>query len=56
MLRYPEIAILILVITLIIWLDVPKLLAPAFVLAISAFSAWRWHRGIWPWPPRRKEH
>ena len=56
MLRYSEIAILILVITLIIWLNVPGFLASAFVLSITAFSAWRWHRGIWPWPPRRKEN
>jgi hypothetical protein len=56
MLRYSEIAILILVVTLIIWLNVPMLLAPAFLLTVAAFSAWRWHRGIWPWPPRRKEN
>lgn len=56
MLRYSEVAILILVIALIIWLDVPKLLAPVFLLTISGFSAWRWYRGVWPWPSRRREN
>ena len=55
MLRYSEVAILSLVITLIIWLDAPKLLAPVFLLTISVLSAWRWYRGVWPWPPRRRE-
>jgi hypothetical protein len=55
MLRYSEAAILILVIALIIWLNVPMLLAPAVVLTVAAFSGWRWYRGIWPWPARRKE-
>jgi len=53
MLRYSEVVILILVVTLIVWLDLPKLLAPAFVLTIASFSAYRWYRGIWPWPARR---
>jgi hypothetical protein len=55
MLRYSEVAILILVVALIIWLDMPKLLAPVVLLTISAFSAWRWYRGLWPWPPGRRE-
>ena len=52
MLRPSEVLILALVITLIVWLDVPSLLAPAFVATIVAFSAYRWRRGLWPWPPR----
>lgn len=52
MLRYSEISVLALVIALIVWLNVPKLLAPVLVVTIVGCSAYRWRRGLWPWPPR----
>jgi hypothetical protein len=52
MLRYSEIFILVLAIALVIWLNVPQLLAPAFLLTVVSFSVYRWHRGLWPWPSR----
>ncbi len=52
MLKPFELVVLALVIALIVWLNVPKLLAPAFVLALILLSAYRRHRGHWPWPPR----
>jgi hypothetical protein len=51
MLRYGELAVLALVITLIVWMNVPMLLAPAFVATIVLFSGYRWCRGLWPWRP-----
>lgn len=56
MLRPSEVLVLALVITLIVWLDVPAMLAPAFVVTIICFSAYRWRRGLWPWPPRDPSH
>jgi len=53
MLRYPEIGAVGLVIGVVSWLDAPRLLVPAFVVAVIVSSADRWHCGIWPWPPRR---
>jgi hypothetical protein len=50
MLRYSEILVLVLTIALVAWLNLPKLLAPAFVLTIILFSVDRRRRGIWPWP------
>ena len=50
MLRLSELLVLALVITLIVWLNVPKLLAPAFILTLVLLSAYRWYRGWWPWP------
>jgi hypothetical protein len=56
MLRYSEIVILALVIALVVWLNVPNLLAPVFVVTVMLFSVDRWHRGVWPWPPRKRSH
>ena len=53
MLRPSEVLVLGLVITLIVWLDVPALLAPAFVVTIIGCSAYRWRCGRLPWPPPR---
>jgi hypothetical protein len=41
MLRPSELVVLALAITLIVWLNVPKLLAPAFVLTLILLSAYR---------------
>jgi hypothetical protein len=54
MLRYVELVVLALVIALGVWLNMPTLLAPAFVLTVMLLSAYRWYRGVWPWPPRRR--
>jgi hypothetical protein len=56
MLRPFEVVVVALVIALVVWLNVPKLLAPAFVLALVFLSAYRRHRGQWPWPPRGRSH
>jgi uncharacterized membrane protein len=56
MFRYSEIAILAALLALIVWLDIPRLIAPAFVLTVGLLSAYRWYRGIWPWPPRRRSN
>jgi len=52
MLRPSELVVLAVVIALITWLNMPRLLAPAFVVTLILLSAYRWHRGLWPWPPR----
>jgi hypothetical protein len=56
MLRYSEILVLALVIALVVWFDVPKFLAIAFVLTLVLLSAYRWRRGLQPWPPRGQSH
>jgi hypothetical protein len=43
----------VLVITLIVWLNLPKLLWPAFILTLIVLSVDRWRRGVYPWPPRK---
>jgi hypothetical protein len=43
-----------LVITLVVWLNLPKLLWPAFILTLILLSADRWRRGVYPWPPRKR--
>ena len=52
MMRPAELAALALVITLVVWFEVPSLLAPAFVVTIVLLSAYRWYQGRWPWPER----
>ena len=52
MLRPSELVVLAVVIELVTWLNMPGLLAPAFVVTLSLLSAYRWHLGLWPWPPR----
>ena len=52
--RLSEVAVLVLVITLVVWLDLPKLLWPAFIVAVVLLSIDRWRRGIYPWPPRQR--
>ncbi len=56
MLRYSEILALALAIALVVWLNVPKLLAPAFVVTVILCPVNRWRRGVWPWPPRTRAH
>jgi len=35
--------------------NAPNLLAPAFVVTIILlFSGYRWRRGLWPWPRRKR--
>ena len=53
MLRYSEIIAIILVIALVVWLDVPRLLWPAFIATIVACSVDRWWRGVYPWASRK---
>ena len=55
MLRPSELVVLAVVIALITWLNMPRLLAPAFVVTLILLSAHRWHRGLWPWPPRDRQ-
>jgi hypothetical protein len=43
-----------LVIALIVWLKLPRLLWPAFILALILLSVDRWRRGIYPWVPRKR--
>lgn len=43
-----------LVITLIVWLNLPQLLWPAFILTLIVLSIDRWRRGVYPWPPRKR--
>jgi len=52
MLRYSEVVVLALVISLVVWLNMPKLLWPAVVVAMMLCAVDRWHRGVYPWPPR----
>jgi hypothetical protein len=52
MLKPFELLLLALVVTLVVWLDTPKLLAPAFVLTLVLLSAYRWYSGLWPWALR----
>lgn len=49
MLRLSELLILAAVLTLIVLLNVPMLLAPAFVLMIMLLSVYRWSRRLHPW-------
>jgi hypothetical protein len=42
---------LVVVITLVVWLNLPKLLWPAFILVLILVSVDRWRRGVYPWPP-----
>ena len=46
--------VLALVITLIVWLDLPKLLWLGFIVTLILLSADRWRRGVYPWTPRRR--
>jgi len=52
--RLYELLVLALVISLIVWLNLPVLLWPAFILTLVALSADRWRRGVYPWPPRKR--
>jgi hypothetical protein len=47
---------LVVVISLVVWLNMPKLLWPAFILTLVGISADRWRRGVYPWPPRKSAH
>jgi hypothetical protein len=46
----------VLVIALIVWLNLPALLWPAFILTLVLLSVDRWRRGVYPWPPRKRPH
>lgn len=49
MLRPVEVLVLAFAIALIVWLNVPKLLAPVFILTLILLSAYRgFGRGRWP--------
>jgi hypothetical protein len=43
-----------LVITIIVWLNLPTLLWPTFILTLILVSVDRWRRGVYPWPPRKR--
>lgn len=44
MLRPSDLLISLLVVTVVVWLNVPKLLVPALVLTVLLLSAYRWRR------------
>ncbi len=44
MLRPSDLLVTVVVVAAVIWLDVPKVLLPAFFLTIIALSAYRWRR------------
>lgn len=52
--RLYGILILALAIALIVWLNLPGLLWPAFVVTLVLLSVDRWRRGVYPWPPRKR--
>jgi len=52
--RLFAVLVLVLVTTLIVWLDLPKLLWLAFILTLVLLSVDRWRRGVYPWPPRKR--
>ena len=54
--RLYEVLAVVLVITLIVWLNLPRLLWPAFILTLILLSVDRWRRGVYPWPPRKRPH
>jgi hypothetical protein len=58
MLRHSEIIAVVSVIALVVWLDTPKLLWPAFIATIVFCSLDRWWRGIgiYHWPPRKRSN
>lgn len=52
--RLFAVLVLVLAIALIVWLNLPKLLWPAFILTLILLSVDRWRRGVYPWPPRKR--
>jgi len=46
----------VLVLALVVWLNLPRLLWPAFLVTLVFLSVDRWRRGVYPWPPRERPH
>jgi len=44
MLRPADVLVLVVVVTVVVWLNVPRLLVPALVLSILLLSAYRWRQ------------
>jgi len=44
MLRPADVLVFVVVITVVVWLNVPRLLVPALVLSILLLSAYRWRQ------------
>jgi len=54
--RLYGVLVLVGIVALIVWLNLPRLLWPAFILGLVLVSADRWRRGVYPWPPRKRPH
>ena len=54
--RLYAVLVLALVLALIVWLNLPGLLWPAFIVALILVSVDRWRRGVYPWPPRKRRN